>query len=266
MEAVMKRYRVFAQSLVNEGDKIEAVVWAESEESAKNAMYENLIKTELDGALLESPAQMITAEEVTLLPHKITDIVDNIAIYIDEMKLTDDVDTLPNLLTEYTKEYFDNVEFNQEMAKNLAIFGFDRAYRIITILEPADKYARVFITKVMPAIWKAIQDHNINVFYILDNTFSSEEKFETMVELFQLMGVAVVTPYTKQGLKNYETIEKEIADKMADKKMIMYVEKDATINYLEQIKALASQSDYLCLFRNKGFRNSHVELIDSKLS
>lgn len=265
-EKLLKRYRVIATSLNSEGEKTEGDVWAENEETAKDAMLKSLIKNESDGVLLDSPTQMITAEEINLQPRSITDIIDNIRFYIQAMRENEDMETLPNLLTSYATDYFKDVDFNKENAKNLAIFGVDRSYRTITTLEPIDKYTRFFIAKVMPPIWREIQKQNINVFYIVDNTFSSDEKFETMVEMFQLMGIAVVSPYSGQGHSTYEEVEKQIKDYMAELRMVMYVEKDDSINYLDRVKELARESNYLCIFRNKGATISLVELIDSKIN
>lgn len=263
-EKPLKRYRVIAQSLIGDGVQTEGVVWAKNEESAKDAMLKSLIEKESDGVLLDSPSQMITAEEIDLQPHTITDIIDNTRYYIEAMRENEDMETLPNLLSQYAGDYFKSVNFNREHAKNLAIFGIDRTYRTITTLNPVDKYTRAFVAKVLPSLWKEIQNQNTNVFYIVDNTFDNDEKFETMVEMFELMGFAVVTPYSKQRNLPYEDVEKQIKEYVASSKMIMYAEKDESINYIDRIKELAKESDYLCMFRNKGATISQVELIDNK--
>lgn len=260
----LKRYKVVAESLTVDGEKTEGDVWAENEESAKEIMLESLIEKESDGVLLDSPLQMITAEEINLQPHTITDIIDNIRYYIEAMRENEDTETLPNLLLQYAEDYFKNINFDREHAKNLAIFGIDRTYRTITTLNPVDKYARSFVAKVLPILWQAIQNQNTNVLYIVDNTFDNDEKFETMVEMFELMNFAVVTPYNKQGNLQYEDVEKQIIDFVADSKMVMYVEKDASVNYLDKVLEIAKELDYLCIFRNKAATNALVELIDSK--
>lgn len=260
----LKRYRVVAESLIVEGEKNEGDVWAENEESAKSAMFKSLIEKESDGALFDSSLLMITAEEIDLQPRRITDIIDNIRYYIEAMRENQDVEELPNFLSQYAEDYFKNVNFNRENARNLAIFGIDRAYRTITTLDPVDKYTRSFIAKVLPTLWKTIQNQNTNVFYIVDNTFDTDEKFDTMVEMFELMGFAVVTPYYKQECVVYEVVETQINEYMESSRMIMYVEKDDSVNYLDKVKELVKESDYLCMFRYKAFTNSQVELIESR--
>ncbi|HRH23110.1 MAG TPA: hypothetical protein PK295_00550 [Candidatus Magasanikbacteria bacterium] len=261
---LLKRYRVVAESLTVEGEKTEGDVWAENEESAKSIMLKSLIEKESGGVLLDSPLQMITAEEINLQPRTVTDIIDNIRYYIEAMRENEDIETLPNLLSQYAEDYFKEVNFNRKNARNLAIFGIDRAYRTITTLDPVDKYTRSFVAKVLSTLWKTIQNQNTNVFYIVDNTFDNDEKFNTMVEMFELMGFAVVTPYHKQECVVYEEVETQINGYMESSRMIMYVEKDDSVNYLDKIKELAKESDYLCMFRYKAVTNSQMELIESR--
>ena len=262
---ILKRYRVEVESTTVPGEKTEGFVWAENEESAKEKMVNSMLKEEFGGAFLDSPLQIVTAEEITLPPHNITNIIDNMAEYIDDTRHLSDSETYLSLLMQYVVDYFKNIEFNKDHARSLAIFGMDRAYRVITTLDPVDKYTRFFLARVLSLIWAVIQKSNINIFYIVDNTFSSDAKFETMVEMFQLMGIAEVAPYSEHGNLTYEEIEKRIKGFMADSKMIMYVEKDASVNYIDKVKKLARESDYLCLFRNKAANISLVEVIDSKI-
>lgn len=263
---ILKRYRVEVESTTVAGQKTEGFVWAENEESAKEKVLNSMLKEEFGGAFLDSPLQIITAEEVTLPPHNITNIIDNMAEYIDDIRHLSDSEKYLSLLTQYVTDYFKNVEFSREHARSLAIFGVDRTYRVVTTLDPVDKYTRFFLARVMSLIWAVIQKSNINVFYIVDNTFSSDAKFETMVEMFQLMGFAVVMPYSEHGNLMYEEMEKQIKNYMADSKMIMYVEKDTSVNYIDNVKTLAKESNYLCMFRNKAANISLVELVDSKIS
>lgn len=60
----LKKYKVSARSLVGEDITKEYVVEAESEDSAKEIGLKRLIEEETNGVLLDSPSQMLTAEEI----------------------------------------------------------------------------------------------------------------------------------------------------------------------------------------------------------
>lgn len=261
----MKKYRVVAQSMTGEGEKHEYIIEAINEEMAKETVLNLNLKDEFGGVFLDSPAQLMTVEEIDLEPHKITDLIDNIAIYIEEMRLTEDTETIPKKLVQFAFDYLKNVEFNKEHAKNLAIFGIDKTYRVVANLEIMDKYTRVYFATVLPYLWGAIQNQNINIFYILDNTFSKDGKFEAVVELFELMDMVVITPYSNKGVVEFEEVKNQIEDNMKSSKMIVYIEKDTSVNYLDGVQEIASNSTYLSLFRNQASNISQVALIDSNI-
>ena len=59
-----KKYRVTFQPLVGDGTSTEYVIESENEETAREVAFEKLILEESDGVLLDSPAQISTAEEI----------------------------------------------------------------------------------------------------------------------------------------------------------------------------------------------------------
>ncbi len=72
--------------------------------------------------------------------------------------------------------------------------------------------------------------------------------------------MAAVTPHGEKGNLGYEEVEKLIKDYMTQVRNIMYVEKDASVNYLEKILNIAKESNYLCVFRNKAPNDSNIEV------
>ena len=102
------------------------------------------------------------------------------------------------------------------------------------------------------------------MFFILDNSLR-DDRFKLNVELYKAASFSVVYPYnvekleysqqfTKLPTKDYKTVEKEIDKARADKSHIFYVEKDDSINHLDDVLHLAEefQGEYQCIFRNKG--------------
>ena len=141
----------------------------------------------------------------------------------------------------------------------------DKAYRVAGYIEILDNYTRAYFAKVIPYIWDYLHTRGLSIFYIVDNTFANDGRFEAVTELFRLTGITVVSPYSEKGPVEYEAVECQIKETMAKKMIIMYIEKDASINYLNKVKSIATTSDYLCLFRSKSSANPNIEILPSKL-
>jgi hypothetical protein len=260
----MKKYIITAQSLVGDDAKREIYVEAENEKLAKEIAFNRMFKNESERLMLDNPGHMLTADEIDLKPQKITDLLDNMEAYIDEMRKTEDVETIPKELKQYAWEYFREVEISKEDLQRLAIFVADKTYRVVSYIEVMDNYTRAFFAKVIPYLWDSLQDRGVDTFYILDNELR-EDRFRAVVLLFELTGMAVVTPYGENDNLEYEAVEKQIKDYMAPVRNIMYVEKNASVNYLDKVKKLAKESRYLCIFRSKAPTNSNVEVFNSKM-
>src|SRR5579859_2440628 len=182
----MKKYRVSAQPLIGEGVTKEYVVEAENEEAARKLALDRLIAEESNDGLLDSPNYMLTAEAVGYFyghenqPRTITDLIDNIEMYVEEMRKKDDEEIIPKYLKQYAWEYFREKELSKDDLKKLAIFVVDRTYRIAAELVRIDKYTRAYFTLVIPFFWDTLQDRGIDIFYIVDNTFKEDRKFEAI--------------------------------------------------------------------------------------
>ncbi len=198
-----------------------------------------------------------------LNPKNITDIIDNIELYIDEMRKTEDDESIPKQLKQYAWEYFREIEISKEKLEKLAIFIIDKTYRVAADMTMVDRYTKAFFAKVIPFFWDTFQGRGIDIFYIVDNTFKDDGKFESIVELFEFTGMAVIIPYSKQNDLKYEEVKKLIKDYMEPLRMIFYLEKNTDLNYLDRVIKLAKESKYLCIFRNTGSNDSSIEVINS---
>ena len=261
----MKSYRVLAQPLTGAEEKREYFVDAEDEEQAKKLAFDVMFRREANEALLDNPAQMFTADEITFKPRKISDLIDNIEYYVGTMRKTEDKDVVPEMLKQYAVSYFKDVPLNDEALRALALFTMDKTYRVAAYLEVFDNYTRSYFAKVIPHIWDYLHQRGLPVFYIVDNTFRNDGRFEAVFELLKLTGIAVIAPYSETGVLSYENVEKQIRDQMAEKRIVVYIEKDASVNYLDQVKQLATMSDYLCIFRSKASADPHIEILSNQL-
>lgn len=264
----MKKYKVTAKPLIGDYHAKEYTVEAENEKSAHEIALNRLIKEEGDDGLLDSPSYQLVLEEVGYFyehefrPRTITDLIDHLEDYVAEMRKTEDSETIPKFLKQYAWEYFREVTITKDDLKKLAIFVVDKTYRIAANLRLMDKYTKAFFALVIPYLWDAIQNRGVDIFYIVDNTFNEDGRFEAIVELFQLSGMAVVTPYNDDGNREYIEVEQQIRGFMSPIRMIMYIEKDASVNYLDQVSKIAKDSKYLTILRNKASSESLVEVFD----
>jgi len=195
-------------------------------------------------------------------PKNIIDIFDKMDDYISEMRAKNDLETIPKYLRQYAWEYFREIKLEEEKLKSLAVFVVDKTYRNIAESTISDIYNKSFFANVLPFFWDTFQNKGIDLFYIVDNTFHDDGKFKLIVDLFTISGFAVAHPYGNSILK-YSEVEKNIKDYLASFRMIMYIERDDRVNYLNKIIDIAKESKYLTIFRNKDSKNAHVEIFDN---
>ena len=111
----MKKYKVTAKPLIEGNAPIEYIIAADTEEEANHIAFDRMIAEELDDAFLDSPTQILIAEEVGYFyghkyqPQHICDLIDNLQVYIAEMRDTEDMETIPKWLKQYAWNYFRDV-------------------------------------------------------------------------------------------------------------------------------------------------------------
>lgn len=221
-----------------------------------------------------------------LQPSKITDLVDNIDIYLAEMRKNKDKTEIPKWLNQYSWEFFRETNPNKEQLSSLAIFLADHIYRYAAELKQLDDYTKSYFALIFPKLWDAIQSRGVDMFYILDNEIRAD-RFNLSIQLFALTGVAVVVPYvvmnkyikhmtigeqaswaldfdteafdpkkvnitidSSDDLRKIEVIDL-IKLYMQERRNIAYIEKDNTINFLDEVIDLAKNSEYVSVLRNK---------------
>lgn len=231
--------------------------------------------------------------ENNLQPKKITDLVDNIDLYLAEMRKNDDKVELPKELTSYTRNFFRDVNPDKDKLTSLAIFLVDHIYRYSAAAMQVDDYTKIYFTSVIAELWDAIQSRGVDIFYILDNSLR-EDRFLLTIQLFALSGIAVVSPYVVKGkYHQFMTVEEQakwalsftpedfdpnkitltmdsseflrqeetldlLKKYMKKTRNIAYIEKDDSVNYLDEVQSIAKNSDYVSILRNNAPDDPHV--------
>ncbi len=229
-------------------------------------------------------------------PNKITDLLDNIELYLDAMRESKDMKEIPDMLNNYTWGYFRNVNPDKDKLRILALFVIDNIYRYAARATRTDDYTTMYFASVVSNLMDTLQSRGIDMFYILDNEIR-EDRFMLTVQLLAMSGVAVVFPYMVKGnYHKYMTLEDQakwaltftpedydpnkititmdsseflreaetldlIKKYMKHTRNIAYIEKDSSVNYLDEVQKIAKDSDYICIFRNRAPDDPNVTLL-----
>ncbi len=200
----------------------------------------------------------------TLKPNKIRDIVFRIFEYLPEMQKMekDEAVELVGFLENYIKEYFAKETDDLEL-KKMSVELTDELYLQISAFGVRNIHTDGYFGIVVNRLFWELSQKGVLCFFILDNSLR-DDRFKMTVELYKLSGFNSIYPYavdelkhsdeyTQLSIKDYKSIEKEIDEARSNKRHILYVEKDDSVNHLENVLHLAEefQSEYVCIFRNK---------------
>lgn len=167
-----------------------------------------------------------------------------------------------NFLENYIKEYF-LAETNDLELKKLGVEMTDMLYSQVSALEERDIHTDGYFGIVVNRFFWELSQQGVLCFFILDNHLR-DDRFKLTAELYKLASFVVIYPYSTDRLqysegstrlqtRDYKAVEKEIDEARSQKRHILYVEKDDSINYLEDVLHLAEefQLEYVCILRNK---------------
>lgn len=200
----------------------------------------------------------------SLKPKKIQDVIFRLREYLSEMRTMerDKVMEFVSYLEGYIKDYFAKDIDDLEL-KKMSVELTDRLYLQISAFELRDIHADGYFGIVVKRLFWELSQKGVLCFFILDNSLR-DDRFKLAVELYKSVGFDAIYPYivyelkysdeyTRLPIKDYKSIEKEIDKARSNKRHILYVEKDDSVNQLENVLHLAEefQSEYVCIFRNK---------------
>jgi len=195
--------------------------------------------------------------------------VDNIEANILEMRQSQDIRTIPVDLTDYIYKKFREIEEDKENLKFAANYALARMYNAVSFITMVDKYTRTYFSVVISFLLESIQRRGVDIFYVIDNTIP-DDRFEGITHLFELCKITVVTP--NKGNLSYKEVEEHLVTAMKDMVNIVYIEKDASVNYVEKVMALSNKSkeispdsNYTVCFRNEApIQDAPVVFISTK--
>lgn len=167
-------------------------------------------------------------------------------------------------LETFIRQYFDECKLNEQELRQFASSMVDQMYVEISHFNKRDIYTDGFFGIVINRLFFELAQKAIRIFYILDNQLR-DDRFKIAVELFNASHFSVIYPYTAKELfygdgytrlplADYRKVENQISNCIELKKNIFYVEKDDSVNYLNDIPKISNKyrNEYVYVFRNQG--------------
>ncbi len=204
----------------------------------------------------------------TIKPKKITDIVYKMGEYLQMMRgmECEDAMNFVNNLENYIKKYFSDSKINELKLKNETVEMVDELYIQLMELKVRDVYIDGYFGIILNRLFYELARKKIYAFFIIDNTIR-DDRFKLLVELFITAHFEVIYPYnieiikysqnyTRHAIRDFHEIEHQINEAKKQKKHILYVEKDDSVNYLANVLQIGEefQNKYICIFRNESIK------------
>ena len=205
-----------------------------------------------------------------LIPTGIADVVDRMNEYMESMRSMEHREVMRFVqdLEDYIAAYFTREELHEQDLKKLIVEATDTMYRTVANLAVRDIHTSAYFGIVLNRLYWELGQKNIFVFSVVDNSIR-DDRFKLLVELFHSAHFATVYPYQTTELEHSENytalptkpfteVGAEIDLAVSRKQHILYVEKDASVNYLNDVLAIAEgiQNQYQCVFRNKSIEDT----------
>jgi hypothetical protein len=204
--------------------------------------------------------QLKEGDRINITPKLSSDSIELMEVYIAYMRADEDFETVPEMMNRFNDQIFASKDISLDQLRQLALYAVDKIYRIAAELEVRDEYTIAYFKKVVARFMKSLQDKGIEIFYILDNEIR-EDRFKLAVMLYELSGATVVTPYISDKTLTFEEVEERFKSPMAHGRNIVYIEKDASVNYIERVIKIAIESRYIGIFRNYAPSNNYIKIL-----
>ena len=197
-------------------------------------------------------------------PGRITDLAEHAPEYITFMRAVPE-SSVCDVLVEYARDYLRDLKPDPRQLRALSAMVIDRMYRHAMTLVTTGPEDSLYYARVFRYLLDVLAFRGVRTFYILDNTIRLD-RFHLLMKLFMHAGVSVVTPYSSEGALPLETVLDQIDIEVFAGRHVAYVEMDATVNYLDAVKAKAQTTASLVFFRNRAPDDPHVEHIPSAIT
>ncbi|HWB85249.1 MAG TPA: hypothetical protein VG675_13980 [Bryobacteraceae bacterium] len=134
----------------------------------------------------------------------------------------------------------------------------DLLYIRVSELLDFDRWTRVYAGMAPQLLLDQLRVRGVSSFYILDNSIR-EDRFDALVKIFSDVGYSVISP-NLDGLTEAEVLNR-IDGAQILRKHILYVERDASVNYLDAVREIQKRPWYTVAFRDQAPTMNSVEIL-----
>jgi len=186
------------------------------------------------------------------------DCVAGFPLFIDGIRKNEATDEATRLAITDLINLFRTVDEQGEDVRLLGALAPDLLYIRISELRDFDRWARVYAAMAPQLLFDQLRVRGVSSFYILDNAIR-EDRFDALVKLFTDAGFLVVSP-NLDGATKIEMLDR-IDGAQILRKHILYVERDASVNYLDAVRGMPKRACYTVAFRNQAPTVNSVEIL-----
>jgi len=189
------------------------------------------------------------------------DLLDCIAgfpLLIDGIRKNEAIDEATRLAITDLINLFRTVDEQGEDVRLLGALAADLLYIRISELRDFDRWTRVYAAMAPQLLFDQLRVRGVSTFYILDNAIR-EDRFDALAKLFSDAGFLVVSP-NLDGATKAEVLDR-IDGAQILRKHILYVERDASVNYLDAVRGMPKRPWYTVALRNQVPTLNSVEIL-----
>jgi hypothetical protein len=161
-------------------------------------------------------------------------------------------------LVENLIQMFREADQTDEDLRLLGSAAPDLLYVRIMDLKVLDDLTLRYTRLVPRLLFDQLRVRGVCIFYILDNTIRAD-RFKALVKIFTEAGFTVLSPGIDGA--SLEALIHRIDACQTLHNHIVYVEPDATVNYLEAIRTMPKSSYYTVTFRSQAPVSPMVEIL-----
>lgn len=198
-------------------------------------------------------------------PSRAADCLDGVVAFpvaVEQMRAASDDSSLAETMISATRIAFDALEdTDHEALLFVAASAQDLLYRYILQLTMMDRYTRSYCDRPIRYFFEQLTQRGLVTFYILDNTLR-EDRFQAVLELFELSGIITVTP-RRDGIA-WGALASRLRAGMNSSRHVAYIEPDAVVDHIAAAKELAVERPCVATFRNLAPSDPEHEIVNFK--
>lgn len=186
------------------------------------------------------------------------DCIAGFPVFVEELRKKGAADESTTWVIGDIISLFQKADADGEDLSVLGALAPDLLYIRTSELVDFDRWTRVYAGMGPQLLLDQLRVRGVCSFYILDNSIR-EDRFDALVKIFSDVGYSVISP-NLDGVTESEVLSRIDAAQIL-RKHILYVERDASVNYLDTVRGIQKRPWYTVAFRNQAPTLNSVEIL-----